>query len=71
MTRRYDYPPEDDVLCEENPNPTIDDVSEKAELSEKSESNVLPSVKEQVTSLLTSLDLHDLRQYCIYGLHLM
>ncbi|KAI7937306.1 hypothetical protein MJO29_014621 [Puccinia striiformis f. sp. tritici] len=47
MTRRYDYPPEDDVLCEENPNPTIDDVSEKAELSEKSESNVLPSVKEQ------------------------
>ncbi|KAI9631370.1 hypothetical protein KEM48_014420 [Puccinia striiformis f. sp. tritici PST-130] len=50
MTRRYDYPPEDDVLCEENPNPTIDDVSEKAELSEKSESNVLPSVKEQLRS---------------------
>ncbi|KAI9625229.1 hypothetical protein H4Q26_016420 [Puccinia striiformis f. sp. tritici PST-130] len=58
----YDYPPEDDVLCEENPNPTIDDMSEKAELSEKSESNVLPSVKEQVTSLLTSLDLHDLQK---------
>ncbi|KAI9630809.1 hypothetical protein KEM48_013577 [Puccinia striiformis f. sp. tritici PST-130] len=62
MYHKYDLPREDNTPCEKNPNLTLDDMGEKAEIWEKLESNLLPSIKEQVTSLLTSLDLHDLQK---------
>ncbi|KNE86444.1 hypothetical protein PSTG_20195, partial [Puccinia striiformis f. sp. tritici PST-78] len=45
------------------PNLTIDEMGEKADLWEKLQSELLPSIRNQITALLTSLDLHDLEKH--------
>ncbi|KAI9611840.1 hypothetical protein KEM48_004347 [Puccinia striiformis f. sp. tritici PST-130] len=51
---------EDDGSDERDPNLTIDDMGEKAKIWERLESNLLPSIEELLSSLLSALDLHDL-----------
>ncbi|KNE91317.1 hypothetical protein PSTG_15247 [Puccinia striiformis f. sp. tritici PST-78] len=60
MMQKYDVPWEDDGLDERDPNLTIDDMGEKAKIWERLELNLLPSIEEQLSCLLSPLDLHDL-----------
>ncbi|KAI9610820.1 hypothetical protein KEM48_004709 [Puccinia striiformis f. sp. tritici PST-130] len=59
MMHKYDVPREDDGSDERDPNLTIDDMGEKAKIWERLESNLLPSIEELLSSLLSALDLHD------------
>ncbi|POW16757.1 hypothetical protein PSHT_06664 [Puccinia striiformis] len=60
MTQKFDLPPDGFESGENDPNLTMEDMGEKAEILEKLQCNLLPLLKEQIPSLLTSLDLqHD------------
>ncbi|KAI7937574.1 hypothetical protein MJO29_014889 [Puccinia striiformis f. sp. tritici] len=64
MNHKYDLPPEhNNPFCAIDPNLTIDEMGEKADLWEKLQSELLPSIRNQITALLTSLDLHDLEKH--------
>ncbi|KAH9447033.1 hypothetical protein Pst134EA_029018 [Puccinia striiformis f. sp. tritici] len=62
MDHKYDLPAEN-TSSEKDPNLTIEDMSEKAEIFEKLISQLLPSIKEQIFSLFTSLDINDLAKH--------
>ncbi|KAI9607491.1 hypothetical protein H4Q26_006014 [Puccinia striiformis f. sp. tritici PST-130] len=60
MTQKFDLPPDGFESGENDPNLTMEDMGEKAEILEKLQCNLLALLKEQIPSLLTSLDLqHD------------
>ncbi|KAI7958103.1 hypothetical protein MJO29_006320 [Puccinia striiformis f. sp. tritici] len=65
MHNKYDPPPEDnpDTPAKGDPKLTINDMGEKINTWKKLEVNILPSIKEQLTSLATSLDLLDLEEH--------
>ncbi|KAI9622441.1 hypothetical protein H4Q26_015120 [Puccinia striiformis f. sp. tritici PST-130] len=65
MIENYDVLGEDtaSLTQEKDPNLTVDDMREKAEIWRKLESELLPSIKEQSTALLTSLDLQNLEKH--------
>ncbi|KAI9625239.1 hypothetical protein H4Q26_016430 [Puccinia striiformis f. sp. tritici PST-130] len=64
MYQRYHLPLEDDlsVSCKTDPNLTIEEMAEKGEIVKNLLSNLLPSINEQIPSLVTSLDLDDLKE---------
>ncbi|KAH9441989.1 hypothetical protein Pst134EB_028263 [Puccinia striiformis f. sp. tritici] len=70
MTQKYDVLGEDTASHEKDPNLTVDDMGEKAEIWQRLKSDLLPSIKVQATALLTSLDLHDLEKHPIPDLEL-
>ncbi|KAH9448398.1 hypothetical protein Pst134EA_027710 [Puccinia striiformis f. sp. tritici] len=67
MIEKHDVLEEDtaSLTQEKDPNLTVDDMGEKAEIWRKLESELLPSIKEQSTALLTSLNLQDLVKHPI------
>ncbi|KAI9625230.1 hypothetical protein H4Q26_016421 [Puccinia striiformis f. sp. tritici PST-130] len=67
MNHKYNLPEDGELSrsCEGNPNLTIEDMVKKGEFLEKLLFNLLPSIKEQITSLKTALDIqHDLEEHC-------
>ncbi|KAH9448385.1 hypothetical protein Pst134EA_027697 [Puccinia striiformis f. sp. tritici] len=67
MNHKYNLPEDGDLYrsCEGNPNLTIEDMVKKGEFLENLLFNLLPSIKEQITSLKTALDIqHDLEEQC-------
>ncbi|KAI9609195.1 hypothetical protein KEM48_002901 [Puccinia striiformis f. sp. tritici PST-130] len=57
MRQKYELPLEDDPIG--HPDLTIDDMGEKSKIWETLESKLLPSINQQFTSLITSLDVQD------------
>ncbi|KNE92098.1 hypothetical protein PSTG_14479 [Puccinia striiformis f. sp. tritici PST-78] len=60
LMQKFDLPPDGFESGESDRNLTMEDMGEKAGILEKLQCNLLPLLKEQITSLLTALDLqHD------------
>ncbi|KAH9448400.1 hypothetical protein Pst134EA_027712 [Puccinia striiformis f. sp. tritici] len=57
LSQKFDLPPDGFESGEKDPNLTMEDMGDKAEILGKLQCNLLPLLKDQITSLLTSLDL--------------
>ncbi|KAH9448392.1 hypothetical protein Pst134EA_027704 [Puccinia striiformis f. sp. tritici] len=57
LMQKFSLPPDGIESAENDPNLTMEDMGEKAEILEKLQCNLLPLLKDQVSSLLTTLDL--------------
>ncbi|KAI9621512.1 hypothetical protein KEM48_007747 [Puccinia striiformis f. sp. tritici PST-130] len=59
---KYDFPPPPGGTVEKSANLTIEDMAEKGEVLEKLASNLLPSIKGHIITLVTALYQQDLEQ---------
>ncbi|POW10160.1 hypothetical protein PSHT_08859 [Puccinia striiformis] len=57
LSQKFDLPPDGFESGEKDPNLTMEDMGDKAEILGKLQCNLLPLLKDQVSSLLTTLDL--------------